>query len=120
MKRIALYIILFSYTTVMLKPVSPYISDVVAHIFNYTQHMATVHYKNGNFHVHREVMDNAKKTGSQKELPSLKKENTANDHISVTQVKLVHSPTINTGHSFIQASPLLQNCLSADYPPPRA
>lgn len=119
MKRIALYIILLSYTAVILKPVTPYITDAVAHIFYYTEHMATVHYEDGNFHVHIEVMDNAKKTESQKELPSSKKDNSTIDHIGLQQKEL-NSPVYAKSIRRFPLSPsLLYNYLAGEYPPPR-
>ncbi|MEO6541225.1 MAG: hypothetical protein ABIN74_09555 [Ferruginibacter sp.] len=120
MKRIALYIILFSYTTVMLKPVSPYISDAFSHIFYYSQHIATVHYENGKMHVHREVMDNAKKNESQKEIPVSKKENTANAHISIQQKGSSAILNLQTSFQIPASSALLYNYLPGEYPPPRA
>ena len=118
MKKAALYILLFAYSTVMLKPVSPYISDAVAHIFYYTQHMATVHYENGKFHVHKEIADNAKKDESPKENPSPKKDNAGNEQI-VTQPKdAFHcSQIISYGPS--PSSDLINQTTCTDYPPPR-
>lgn len=120
MKRIALYIILFSYSALMLKPLSPYIFDTVAHIFYYTQHMATVHYENGKYHLHKELVDNAKKNESSKETPAAKKENSATDHISIPQKQPVHVLAVNISYQVSSASSLLNNYLAGDYPPPRA
>ena len=74
----------------MLKPVLPYVSDFIGHVFFYTQHMAMVHVVNGKMHIHKEITDYAKKEASQKQLPSSKKENSANDHISLQQKE--HTP----------------------------
>lgn len=104
----------------MLKPVSPYISDAVSHIFYYTQHMATVHYENGDLHVHREVMDNEKKASSQKEIPAAKKENTANDHITLQQKISTAILNLHTTFQIPVSSALLYNYLPGEYPPPRA
>ncbi|HMU71966.1 MAG TPA: hypothetical protein PKD93_04470 [Ferruginibacter sp.] len=84
MKRIPLYILLLSYSALMLKPVSPYISDTIAHIFYYAQHMATVHYENGKFHVHKEVIDVAKEEAAPKDQTSSKKDNSISDHLATT------------------------------------
>lgn len=120
MKRIALYIILFSYSMVMLKPVSPYITDTFEHIFNYTQHMATIHYENGKYHVHKELVDNEKKAASQKEIPPAKKENTANDHISFQQKESVNISVLNRIFQIPVSDSLQHSYLTGDYPPPRA
>jgi hypothetical protein len=120
MKQIALYIILFSYSIVVLRPVSPYVSDAIEHIFNYTQHMATVHYENGKYHIHKELVDNTKQTNPAKETPSAKKENSQNDHISIKQNQSAQVLPLNFLHQTPSSSSLLNNCLAADYPPPRA
>ncbi len=104
----------------MLKPVSPYISDAVEHIFNYTQHMATVHYENGKYHVHKEIVDNAKKNNPVKETPSSKKEKSANDHIAIQQKQTAPDLPANISYQFTSSSNLHNNYLAADYPPPRA
>ena len=119
MKKFILYTLLLCYTITILKPVLPYVSDFVSHIFFYTQHMATVHIENGKMHIHKEIVDNAKKETSKKELPSSKKENSANDHISLQQ----RESAIDFGlkkSSQIPATPsLLYNYLPGEYPPPR-
>ena len=120
MKKAALYFLLFSYAMVILKPVAPYVSDAVDHIFYYSQHMATVHYENGKMHVHKEIVNNAKENQSAKELPASKKDNSANDHISLQQKQSLHAqPVIRTYH-FLSTVNLQINYLSGDYPPPRA
>ena len=120
MKRIALYIILFSYSALMLKPLSPYISDTVAHIFYYTQHMATVHYENGKYHVHKELVDDTKKNNPAKENSTVKKENSVNDHISIQQKQSVQVLPVNISYHHSISLSLLKNYLAGDYPPPRA
>ncbi len=120
MKQIALYILLFSYSMVLLKPVTPYISDAVAHIFYYTSHLATVHYENGKMHVHKELKEDAKKSGSSKETPASKKENSANDHIAIKQKQPAGVLSETISYHLAPASILLTNYLSVEYLPPRA
>jgi hypothetical protein len=119
MKKAALYILLLSYTTVMLKPVAPYISDLVAHVFYYSKHMATVHYENGKLHVHKEILDNAKKEHPAKEAPSSKKDNSTNDHISFFK-NHIHQEDVSTiNYTIARSSSLPYNESLTDYPPPR-
>jgi hypothetical protein len=119
MKKAALYILLFSYTTVMLKPVAPHFSDLVAHVFYYSQHMATVHYENGKLHVHKEIIDNAKKDEPEKQIPSSKKDNFASDHISVQRSDELQEMTLTLKHTNPHSSSLTNIELLTDYPPPR-
>lgn len=120
MKKIALYIILFSYTTILLNPVAPYIADMVAHSFYLNQHIATVHYENGKLHVHKEVKEKAAKEEPAKQSPSSKKNNSANDHINqlvvdswqYLQPSGIFTPSMAPGLAYIY--------LFTHYPPPRA
>jgi hypothetical protein len=120
MRRIILHIVLLSYTVVILKPVLPYVSDLVNHVFFYTQHMATVHIENGKMHVHKEIVDHAKKTASQKEIPASKKENTTVDHISFLQKEPITISALNRVIQIPVSAALQHNYLPGDYPPPRA
>jgi hypothetical protein len=120
MKKLILHIVLLSYTVVMLKPVLPYVSDLVNHVLFYKKHMATVHYENGKYHVHKEIVDNTKKEASQKEIPAAKKENTATDHISFQQKETTTALVLNRIIQIPVSASLLHNYLAGDYPPPRA
>jgi hypothetical protein len=119
MKKAALYILLLSYTTVMLKPVAPYISDLAAHVFYNSKHMSTVHYENGKLHVHKEIVDNAKKAEPAKETPLSKKDNSANDHISFFKNDVQQEEPACITHIIARSSSLPCKDPSADHPPPR-
>lgn len=47
------------YSCMPLKPILPFASDFVAHTFNEFDHVATVHFENGKYHVHAEVEKDA-------------------------------------------------------------
>ena len=55
MKKVCIYILLFFYVAVQLKPLTAVVQDVLAHTFFKMQHMATVHYENGKYHLHTEL-----------------------------------------------------------------
>src|SRR4051794_23718468 len=61
MKITLSYLLLCIYATIMIKPVMPTVSDIFAHIFNYSDHMLTVHHHHGISHVHFEYIEAAKK-----------------------------------------------------------
>ena len=61
MKRPILYLLLITYTAGIFKPVSPFVTDVIAHTFFYYKHVCTVHSVNGKNHVHHEFIHEAKK-----------------------------------------------------------
>jgi len=54
-KKPLIYILLFFYAAVQLKPVTAVIMDVFEHTFFKMQHMATVHFENGHYHLHAEL-----------------------------------------------------------------
>lgn len=120
MKKTALYILLFAYSTVIIKPVVPHISDAVAHIFYYSQHMATVHYENGKLHVHKEIIDNTKKDDPAKESPSSKKENSANDYINLLANYGQHNKPVAVSYFVSVQNALPNNYLPGNYLPPKA
>ena len=117
MKKTALYILLFAYSILMLKPLSPIISDSIAHVFFYARHMATVHYEHGKFHVHRDIVAEAKKEAGSKESPSSKKEDTTGEHLVLLQRHTIHGDDNRTSYPVIP-SPLPEQSNRADYPPP--
>jgi hypothetical protein len=52
-----------------LKPILPFASDFVAHTFNEFDHVATVHFENGKYHLHSEVAKDAQSKNSDSEAP---------------------------------------------------
>ena len=81
MKNFLLYLFFFTYTASILKPVVPYISDLIAHSFYYAEHVKTVHFENGKYHLHKEIVKNALDNEAQKAPLTSKKDNKANEHI---------------------------------------
>ncbi|MCD6069315.1 MAG: hypothetical protein K0S33_4141 [Bacteroidetes bacterium] len=49
------YLMLIAYVFGILKPLSPIAADIIAHTFDQAHHMATVHFENGKYHVHKEI-----------------------------------------------------------------
>jgi hypothetical protein len=60
-KQLAI-LLLLCYTMVWLRPLVPVVSDWLAHTFWLSEHVATVHYENGHYHVHYELKEIAKDT----------------------------------------------------------
>lgn len=122
MKKLLLYILLFCYTVVTFKPVLPFMSDFVGHAFFYAHHMATVHYENGKYHVHYEVIKDVKEESTDKTPgPASKKDNSANEHF-VTESRqtgfVIALPAIK--YHTAEAPGISSIDLNNDYPPPRA
>jgi hypothetical protein len=51
MKRILVYLLCCAYTISLVKPVIPFFADTMAHIFWYSEHVATVHKTDGAYHL---------------------------------------------------------------------
>lgn len=54
-KKPVIYILLLFYVAVQLKPLTAVVQDVIGHTFFKMQHIATVHYENGHYHLHTEL-----------------------------------------------------------------
>jgi len=65
----------------ILKPLSPIINDFVSHTFDKANHMATVHFENGKYHVHKEIIAETKNDSEQK---------TANTNFSNEDLLSIH------------------------------
>lgn len=68
------YMLLSVYTLAVIKPVLPLLADAIEHTFNQSGHLLTVHYENGKYHVHQEMVKDAEKETSPK--PNTKQNST--------------------------------------------
>ena len=118
MKKAILYLFLFTYSTVMLRPVTPYVRDFVAHLLFFEDHMLTVHSHHGKFHVHAEVTETAKDDLPEKSTNNIKKDHQGHEHIYIEpydfpnpqiSINFPASFSIHANHAFIDH----------DFPPPR-
>jgi hypothetical protein len=53
-KQVAI-LLLVCYSLALAKPLVPVVSDFLAHTFWKSEHLATVHYENGKYHVHLDI-----------------------------------------------------------------
>lgn len=83
MKIITSKILLYIYAIGLLAPVSPILTDVLAHTFWRAQHMATIHCLNGKYHVHYELYKSGKTES--KGNSSVKSDETISIHITCNQ-----------------------------------
>lgn len=118
MKKALLYLLLFSYSIIVLKPVMPTLADTVAHVFWYSEHMATVHYENGRYHVHLEYADAAKK-GSPEKNNTLKEDEGA-VHLNCTDNYSFGVFPFRQRVFYQFSSTLLDACVGDPYSPPRS
>ena len=121
MKKLLLYIVFFSYAIVMFKPALPYVSDFIGHILFYRQHMATVHFDNGEYHVHKEVIKDIKQENSNKNsLPEKKKSNSNYEFTAtVSKAFLQQSSQDDIAYSLYIQQNNSSPFIAYNYPPPR-
>ncbi len=119
MKRVLSYLLLLAYSTVILMPVLPYISDTVAHTFWLYEHISTVHYEHGKYHTHYEAAAIAKKTAGDKTTPLSKYTNSADDH-DMASITYQYFCPITAKPSFTNYNlTAIATHLFSDYPPPK-
>ena len=119
MKKGLFYLLLYSYSMVICKPILPFMTDTVAHIFCYSEHMATVHYEKGKYHMHYESLAAAKKVGTEKSPTANKTPKGSSEHVMIfSQFDFSIASFRNNGfcNSFVS---IPHNWLSNSYPPPK-
>jgi hypothetical protein len=81
-KRLFLYLLIAVYIAVQVKPLTLVVHDLFAHTFFRMQHLATVHYEDGKYHLHTELATTAdeNKDASSTSLPLNEK---TGDHFPV-------------------------------------
>ncbi|MFT3934611.1 MAG: hypothetical protein QM726_13390 [Chitinophagaceae bacterium] len=119
MKKAILYMLLFAYSSFLCRPLMPAIADCIAHIFWYSEHVATVHYENGKYHLHYENIDAAKK--------SLPEKNTLSKYDDIPGTHPISRIGFSSKIYFVlkeynkfSHSPLLPGFSGTDFPPPKA
>lgn len=118
MKKLVLYFLLFTYSTVMLKPVIPYVADLTAHLLFFKDHMLTVHAHNGKFHVHKEMAEAEKNDQTNNNTGNSKKEIPIYDHINIVTHKLSFNHVLsNWPVSF--SNRILETYIYKKSPPPK-
>lgn len=98
----------------------PSVTDCIAHIFWYSEHMATVHYEHGKYHVHYENINEAKKGNTEKDSNIPKNETSVSEHMITGDDYHFAIPPLRQTHFSSFHSFLLQHCLNSDFPPPKA
>ena len=120
MKRLLLYIVFVSYAIVMIKPALPYVSDFIGHVLFYQQHLATVHFENGKYHLHQEVAKNIKEESSGKNTLPEKKKNTAEDFTAtLSKATLSYSSIEDVAYGAYMQQHIYAPYLPCNYLPPR-
>jgi hypothetical protein len=75
MKKQVAILLLLCYSLALVKPLAPVLSDLLAHSFWKSEHVATVHFENGKYHVHLDMQ----KAGKEEQQNDPKKTSEKND-----------------------------------------
>ena len=119
MKKAAAYIFLVVYAIMLLKPVTPIISDTIAHALFYSQHMATVHFENGKMHVHKEIMKRAGEENSSTNQGLIKKSQATDEYVSPGHQLITSLVTPTTAYSLMHPCIIYKGSPRISTPPPR-
>jgi len=96
----------------------PYLTDQVAHLLFFKDHMATVHAHHGKFHVHAAIAEGAKNDQSEKSSNNLKKDNVVTDHINIEFYRVPVQPFSKNYFDLLSIATSTGDTRH-DYPPPR-
>lgn len=103
----------------LIKPSIPLIADGLAHTFWYANHIATVHFENGKYHIHKEILEDSKKTYPEKNSSTTKTSQTVDEHVSIN-VSLSYFCAIEiTNKIFARNCNLLSQSLKEEFRPPK-
>jgi hypothetical protein len=117
MKKALLYLMLFAYASVMLRPAMPYLADAAAHLLWYKSHVLNIHAHQGKSHAHIEAYEATKKNSSHEEMN--KKNQSTNEHTINNRfyffIPFVHTVQQYNKHTCL----LLVRETPTDTPPPK-
>ena len=122
MKKLVVYIFLSLYVFAQVKPLTLITRDAIAHTFWRMEHMATVHYENGHYHLHTELKSEAEKANKEAQQKSTNSDSSY-EIIAHTIAKLNLNFQFNSSYSFIQyhqSQAVLAGFTKINSPPPKA
>lgn len=119
MQKYLLYIVLFTYTSMMFKPVMPYLTDVVAHTLFYESHISTVHYEDGKLHVHKQVLKETENDQKSDKPLQLKKDSPQNDHYKSDVAFFIYALINSCTYSIFPPGAFPAQPIDILIPPPR-
>jgi hypothetical protein len=122
-KKVFIYITLFFYITVQLKPLVVILEDVIAHTFYKVQHMATVHFENGAYHLHAElntIAEEDNKKSQQNAPSSVKADESISVHVKEEFIVKPADHQLISAIVFSQKQDVISPFIKKSSPPPKA
>ncbi len=105
-----------------LRPLTAVLQDVVAHTFFKMQHMATVHFENGHYHLHNEMKDIAEEdnSSSSEKIPTSEKTEIVSSHVLQNFDLSFNSENNSSLNFIISSSEEISGFTTISSPPPKA
>ncbi|MCW3076027.1 MAG: hypothetical protein JWO32_636 [Bacteroidetes bacterium] len=123
MKKTFIYLLLLLYVAVQLKPITAVFEDVLAHTFYKAQHMATIHFENGKYHLHTDLKEIAEQDGSSpsEKVPSnIKTNDTVSSHTTPEFIFQLNKQALAFQYLKGRSTTLPSAFLKISNPPPQA
>lgn len=120
MKKQLAILLLLCYTLVWLRPLVPVVSNWLAHTFWLSEHITTVHYENGHYHVHYELKEISEDTKGDLPLSSSSKQidETIQTHLFNSPHRLIIADPSSELYSFLPSEKLQAVFIPVNSPPP--
>jgi valyl-tRNA synthetase len=119
-KKFVIYAFLYVYCFGLIKPIMPIVNDVIAHTFYKMEHLATVHFENGKYHVHEELASEASKRNDAKGTNQFSENETLSSHIINKKIEYKIYPSLSSKIIFSKEQHLLDAFVQNVTPPPEA
>lgn len=112
-----------SYTIGVFQSSLPFVKDFLEHTFNEFEHIQTIHYENGKYHVHNEVEEIQKQksenNSQNQELQTVKKQDVHNQDLALFIFEKEQSISVKRDQQFCFSKTIILNELEAPDPPPK-
>jgi hypothetical protein len=119
MKNVLLYLLFFTCSVSILKPAVPYLSDFIAHTFYYAEHVRTVHFENGKYHVHHELVRQVQKNKEDENGGFLKKISLPDEYLITATALIFFNPYSPHNYLSFVLQSIVPACINAVFLPPR-
>ena len=120
MKKIAAYYLLLIYILATVKPILPIVNDMLAHIFNEAEHIATVHQHFGKMHLHHDLKEAAKHDNDANNAALLKATEPVSVHLFYEENTVILPFFVCENSFFYRSQSLPHPMEDVVIPPPKA
>jgi hypothetical protein len=120
-QRIMLCAFICIYAFALIRPIMPIVNDVIAHTFFKVEHLATVHFENGKYHVHMDLQKADERNDARNTPLAPAFIDTLDSHLKSESItSFVITQTILPKLLFSVINFPVDVCLKSPTPPPKA